>query len=73
MYYIWITTTKLEEANGNTSMPGKIIERSIRAQTCVNYELVVSKSVVQPNLSIHSHGIVVFYKDRMHYFLKLLS
>ncbi|KAL9457717.1 hypothetical protein AB3S75_006712 [Citrus x aurantiifolia] len=28
---IWITAAKLEEANGNTSMVGKIIERSIRA------------------------------------------
>ncbi|CAJ1956560.1 unnamed protein product [Sphenostylis stenocarpa] len=28
---IWITAAKLEEANGNTSMVGKIIERGIRA------------------------------------------
>ncbi|MCI35555.1 pre-mRNA-processing factor 6-like, partial [Trifolium medium] len=28
---IWITAAKLEEANGNTSMIGKIIERGIRA------------------------------------------
>uniref|UniRef100_A0A0C9S9J4 TSA: Wollemia nobilis Ref_Wollemi_Transcript_239_3443 transcribed RNA sequence n=1 Tax=Wollemia nobilis TaxID=56998 RepID=A0A0C9S9J4_9CONI len=28
---IWITAAKLEEANGNTSMVGKIIERAIRS------------------------------------------
>ncbi|CAL0332905.1 unnamed protein product [Lupinus luteus] len=28
---IWLTAAKLEEANGNTSMVGKIIERGIRA------------------------------------------
>ncbi|GAB4831493.1 hypothetical protein Ancab_005511 [Ancistrocladus abbreviatus] len=28
---IWITAAKLEEANGNTTMVGKILERGIRA------------------------------------------
>lgn len=36
---IWITAAKLEEANGNTSMVGKIIERGIMALRKVGLEI----------------------------------
>ena len=73
---IWITAAKLEEANGNTSMVGKIIERGIRALqregVVIDREAWMKEaeaaeragSVVTCQAIIHNTiGVGVFYKN----------